>query len=178
MEDNFYMEFDEAMSELVKTISSFSPEQFNTIPFEGSWTAGQVAEHLLKSNAGIQIVLHGNTKSTERNSVEKVKTIKAMFLDFSIKMKSPPSIIPSEEPKDRERVLNKFKTFEEDIKQVMNTADLSRTFTDYPFPQLGEFTGFEWICFAVCHAKRHTWQMKNILKALEKKQVQANNKAV
>ena len=176
MNDHFYTEFDEATEDLLETISAFSPEQFNVIPFEGSWTAGQVAEHLLKSHSGIPKILRGNARPTmERKPDEKVKTIRSIFLDFNTKMKSPGFILPSGEAKDKELILDKFKTKTAEIRKLMDTADLAQTFTDFPFPQLGEFTGWEWICFATCHAKRHTRQLKNILKMLENNQLHFQN---
>jgi uncharacterized damage-inducible protein DinB len=170
MTDNFYTEFDETTEDLLRTISSFSQEQFNTIPFEGSWTAGQVAEHLLKSESGIPKILRGNTRPADRDSCEKVEAIRSIFLDFNSKMKSPEFILPSGEAKDKEIILSKFKTKLAETREMMDTTDLSQIFIDFPFPQLGEFTGWEWICFAICHAKRHTYQMKNILKVLEGQQ--------
>ena len=36
-------------TELAEIISSFNEDQINLIPFEGSWTAGQVGEHIILS---------------------------------------------------------------------------------------------------------------------------------
>jgi hypothetical protein len=177
MNDNFYTELDETTEDLLGTISFFSPEQFNTIPFEGSWTAGQVAEHLLKSESGIPKILRGNTRPTDRPPGEKVETIRSIFLDYTTKLKSPDFILPSNEAKDKEIILGKFKAKMAEIRKMMDTVDLSQTFTDFPFPQLGELTGWEWVCFAICHAKRHTRQLKNIFKSLENQLHVTNNPA-
>src|SRR6266480_647100 len=82
-------QFDETESELLKVVSSFSEEQLNAVPFKGSWTAGQVTEHLLKSKSGIPKLFSGATKPTEREPDEKVDIIKSIFLDFNSKFKSP-----------------------------------------------------------------------------------------
>ncbi len=79
---------------LLQTISSFPEEKFNTVPFEGSWTAAQVSDHILKSVSGIQEMLYTTTKPTARQPDEKVGAIKAMFLDFTTKMKSPDFVLP------------------------------------------------------------------------------------
>ncbi|MGN6398980.1 MAG: DinB family protein [Flavisolibacter sp.] len=168
MED-FIKEFDETTNDLLNTIASFSQEEFNTIPFEGSWTAAQVTEHLLKSESRMPALFKSNSRpTTEREPDGKTAMIKSIFLDFNSKLQSPEFILPSSESKEKEDLFNAFKTVKADIRAVIETVDLSRTFTDFPFPQLGEFTGWEWICFLACHAKRHTRQMKNIKAALVK----------
>ncbi|MGN6165462.1 MAG: DinB family protein [Flavisolibacter sp.] len=169
MED-FIKEFDETTKDLLDTIASFSQEEFNTIPFEGSWTAAQVTEHLLKSESRMPVLFKSKSRSTtEREPDEKTAMIKSIFLDFNSKLQSPEIILPSNELKQKEDLFNALKTTKAAIRAVIETVDLSRTFTDFPFPQLGEFTGWEWICFLTCHAKRHTRQMKNIKAVLVKR---------
>jgi hypothetical protein len=171
MED-LISELETTTKDLLDTLSLFTQEQFNTIPFEGSWTAGQVAEHLLKSKARIPRLLSGNSRpTTERPTDEKTGAIKAIVLDFSTRLKSPDFILPSNEIKEKQALLNALQSNGAEIRRVIGTIDLSRTFTDYPFPQLGEFTGWEWVCFVVCHSKRHIRQLKNIYTTITSKQV-------
>ncbi len=83
-------------TELAEIISSFNEDQINLIPFEGSWTAGQVAEHILLSVSGFEKTINGSVAETERAPDALKDKIKASFLDFTIKMKSPDFIIPAE----------------------------------------------------------------------------------
>jgi len=53
-------------TELAEIISSFNEDQINLIPFEGSWTAGQVAEHILLSVSGFEKTINGSVAETER----------------------------------------------------------------------------------------------------------------
>jgi len=162
MDKNINKEFDETTSELLKTISSFSPDGFNKVPFEGSWTAGQTAEHILKSITGVPDVMMGGTAATERDPAEKEPQIRSIFLDFQTKMKSPDFILPTEEPKEKiELSASLEKTFGK-IRDIITNEKLDPTCTDVPFPGMGEFTRYEWVCFAICHTKRHTHQLKNI----------------
>ena len=156
-------ELDETTKELLDTVDSFSQEQFNAVPFEGSWTAAQVAEHLWKSESGIQKAVAGASRpTTDRQGNEKMGPIKSVFLDFTRKFASPEFILPSNERKEKEDFLNALKKTRGDIRTLTDATDLSRTFTDFSLPQLGELTGWEWICFVVCHSKRHIRQLKNI----------------
>lgn len=171
--------FDNTTSELLQTLSSFNEEEFNTVPFEGSWTAGQVAEHLLKSGSGITKLLSGNTKPTERPIDNNVEVIESIFLDFTKKAKSAEAIWPSDEPKEKEKLIGTLKATMEHIRETADSMDLSLACMDFPFPTLGEFTRWEWITFVICHTKKHIHQIKNIYKKIKEKRIEGvdeNNK--
>ena len=89
MEKNILEEFDHTTTELLETINLFSKEQFNKIPFEGSWTAGQVCEHLFKAESGLPVVLKSTGQKTTRDPGEKIPVIESIFLDFSKKNAVP-----------------------------------------------------------------------------------------
>ncbi len=158
---------DETTNDLLQTIASFTEEQFNSIPFENSWTAAQVAEHIFKSEKGIPVVLKGNSRLTERQPDEKVAQIKSIFLDYNLKMKSPESVLPSNEKQDKEQIAAALEVNREKILSLANAIDLENTYVDFPFPTLDELTGIEWLTFTICHTKRHTHQMKNIYSMLK-----------
>lgn len=156
-------ELDITARDLLETVAAFSQQQFNRQPFTGSWTAGQVAEHLLKSIIDLPELLSGNTRATpERKGDENVQVIQSIFLDYDNKMQSPDFILPSEGPHDRNELLNGCRTAMDTLAEKARTMDLTVTCTDFPFPEVGELTRWEWICFAICHSKRHTLQLKNI----------------
>ena len=162
MEKNILEEFDQTTTELLETINLFSKDNFNKILFEGSWTAGQVCEHLFKAESGLPRLLKSNSQKTNRDPAEKVKIIESIFLDFSKKLQSPDFILPSSAPKDKEKLLFSMQSNRQEIKEQLKSTDLTLIFPDYPFPQLGELTGLEWLTFTICHSKRHTRQLKNI----------------
>ncbi|GAB2811767.1 DinB family protein [Ferruginibacter profundus] len=162
MERAIVIAIDETTTELLQAIAQFTDEQFNRIPFEGSWTAAQVAEHLYKSEAGFPVILKSSTVAADRAADEKAATIRSLFLDFTTKLKSPDFILPSNEPKEKETLYNAIKNNREEITGLIASTDLTRIFPEFPFPQLGEFTGLEWLTFLVCHSKRHTFQLKTI----------------
>ncbi len=49
--NKIHKEIDETFAELQRLISSFDQEQINIVPFEGSWTAGQLAQHVIISGS-------------------------------------------------------------------------------------------------------------------------------
>lgn len=158
--------FAESTDGLLQAFDSFNASQVNIIPFEGSWTAGQVAEHLYKSMVGLPEMLRGATKETERPVDAMTPAITSIFLDFSTKLQSPDFIIPSNGPHSKDEMLHSLATATESIALTAAEIDLTKTVTSFPFPQLGEFTVLEWVYFVSCHCKRHTRQLKNIYSKL------------
>ncbi len=162
MKTDLLNEIDQSTAGLLNAIELFTTEQFNRIPFEGSWTAGQVAEHVYKSEAGIPKIWRGSSIATERDPDEKSAVLKSIFLDFSKKLTPPDFILPTDEPKEVEALYNAIKAKRQEIRKLAEEADLTRTFTGASFPQLGELTGLEWATFMISHSKRHTFQITNI----------------
>jgi len=167
MKEQLFIEFEETTKELFEALSLFSQEEFNKIPFEGSWTAGQVAEHLFKSESNIPTVLKGSSEETKRDVFANCGIIRKVFLDYTVKMKSPEFILPSGARKDRDDFIHRFKETRRELKTQIETLDLNKTFTNFSFPQMGCLTGWELLCFVVCHSRRHIRQMKIIAEKLK-----------
>lgn len=154
-------ELERVFKELIEVLSAHTEEQLNTIPFEGSWTAGQVGDHLLKSY-GVAETLNGRTAQTTRPIDAMVERIKAVFLDFSTKLKSPEFIIPTNDHIHKEQLLKDLSAKTSQILQVLKTRDLTETCLDFEPPVLGKLTRLEWACFVYCHTTRHIHQLKKI----------------
>ncbi|PSL48342.1 DinB family protein [Chitinophaga niastensis] len=160
MEKELLTEIDNTAADLLQTIASFKEEQINVVPFEGSWTAGQIAEHLSKAvSAGI---LYGNVEPTDRQPDEKSPAIKEMFLNFAIKMSSPDFVLPSNIEHKKEEILRHAEKTWADISTAAQTLDLSSTCKDFDMPGFGPLTRMEWIRFMMYHTQRHVHQLKNI----------------
>jgi uncharacterized damage-inducible protein DinB len=164
--NQYLKQFEKSTEELLKMLTSFSQENFNTIPREGGWSAGQVAQHLLKGEAGLPRLFDGNNRPANRPVDEKVNTIRSIFMDFENKMKSPDFILPTDDPKNLKEMIQAFKDSREAIRKKISAVDMSKSFPDFPFPGLGEFTGWEWIFFVTCHTMRHTHQLKKIFDSI------------
>lgn len=153
-------QIDSTKAELLELLSSFPQEQFNRVPFSGSWTAGQVAEHLRKACS--PEILFGKTTLTERDPAAMVEPLKKLFLDFTIKMKSPDFIYPEEKHYDKQELHQALETAWTDIRRAADTLDLSETCIEFELPGSGPMTRFELISFMVIHTQRHLHQLRNI----------------
>jgi hypothetical protein len=163
MED-LVKELKHTKEELIKAISSINEDEFNEVPFEDSWTAAQVSEHLLKA-IGIS-TLYGGIKTTDRDPGEKIAETGELFLNMDIKMKSPDFILPSDKKHTRKEIIDEVDITLSKLIEAAETLDLSKTCTDFAIPGFGDFTRLEFIWFYIFHTQRHTNQLKNINKAL------------
>ncbi|SEW42984.1 DinB superfamily protein [Chitinophaga sp. YR573] len=156
------MELHNTAAALIKILSSFNEEEMNMVPFEGSWTAGQVGEHIYKSVSGVSQVLQGAVAPTERNPGEKIKSIEDLFLNFNEKFKSPEFIIPSDHPHDKKLLLKCLTLTLDEVGENLKKQDQSVTCLEFAMPGFGELTRMEWNHFIIVHTQRHIHQLKNI----------------
>jgi hypothetical protein len=152
----------ETKQDLMDAIYSFSEKNIDQVPFEGSWTAGQVMEHIDKAMGSA--VLYGKTQKANRAPDEKLPQLKAIFLDFNSKMKSPDFILPTAGKHSKEALLNSLTQKLDTLLTASQTLDMNEECLDFEVPGFGKFTRLEWIWFYLVHTQRHTQQLKNMLK--------------
>ena len=104
MDDRVLKEYDTTTSKLVGLLSSLSNEQLNSRPANGSWTAGQIGDHLDRSY-NVSNILMGTTEVTKRAPNQKMEEIRELFLNFDIKMDSPKAVEPTDRPIDKKNLL-------------------------------------------------------------------------
>jgi len=157
-------EIKETKEQLIAAIDAFSNTEFNTVPFEGSWTPAQVSEHILKSSSAK--LLYGNTSASKRPPDEKVAEIKRIFLDFSTKMQSPDFILPSSVPHKKEDMIAALAEKNDAFAEAAATLDLSLTCNDFEMPGMGFLTRLELTNFYLAHTQRHIHQLQKIKEAI------------
>lgn len=155
-------ELKDTITEFQNLISFFNEEQLNAVLFQGSWTPGQVAQHIIMANSGFADVLNGPTSKTDRPADEWVERIKSDFLNFNIKMTSPDFIDPILKTYNKERLLAKLETIKGNISDAITTLDLEPTCTSFELPVYGGLTRLESVYFVIYHTMRHIQQLKKI----------------
>jgi hypothetical protein len=159
----------DTFEQLYKTLSSFSNKELNTVPYEGSWTAGQVIQHLILASSDYPKMCSGPTETTTRKPDEKVKDIETLFLNFDIKMQSPEFIMPLDKKYDKNSLTLSLQKIEEELLHVSETYDLKLICLDSEIPSFGKFTIYEWINFSLIHIQRHIKQLNTIFENVTKK---------
>jgi len=157
-----FADTNQAFSEFITLLSSINIETINTLPFEGSWTAGQVAQHVILSAGSFVQLVNGAVKPTERNPEVNVPMLQKAFLDFSTKMKSPHFIVPEAKTYNKQELVATLQQIEKALLQAINTLDATMTCTAFELPGLGYITRAEAYTFCIVHTLRHTHQLKNI----------------
>lgn len=161
---NLKEQLEQTKQALIKTISSIDKRKTDIIPFEGSWTAGQVLEHISKSiNPGI---LSGTAKEPGRPADEQVHLIKSIFLDFDKKFVAPDFITPAAPVHDTDALLEKITGKFDKLIAAADTMNLSEECLGFVVPGFGHFTRLEWIVFYMVHTQRHIQQLRNIAEKL------------
>ncbi len=168
MQTEYIGQLQQAVEELINSLTPLTAEQVNQIHFEGSWTAGQATEHVLKSIENMPGLFSNETEVTSRDPHQHEAQIKAIFLDFDNKMKSPEFILPGDGPFVVSDLITRLQGTVAAITERSAEADLSLTLTSFAFPGIGHLTGYELICFAYCHTARHARQVQKITEAISK----------
>lgn len=165
--DEILADFIKAFSSLENTIELFDDKDFNKVPFAGSWTAGQVAQHILLSDEGFVEVLNDKVAITERAVDEFKPQLKAIFLNFETKMKSPDFVLPELKDYDKEAHLLKVVKIKDGMAKAINDLDLGKTCSSFSLPGLGYLTRYEAIYFVIYHTTRHAHQLNEIHRFLK-----------
>ncbi|MET3028741.1 DinB family protein [Flavobacterium sp. UW10123] len=158
----------ETYTKLGDLISSFSKEEINIVPFEGSWTAGQTVQHIILACSGLTMLFAGKTEKTTREPDENVKGLDSIFLDFTTKYQSPENIKPPAIDYEKNTLLASVQKIQKDLFEAAETYDLTLTCLDAKIPGFENFTIYEWLHFAIVHTQRHTHQLKSIYEHIKK----------
>lgn len=158
----------ETFKKLNEVFSKFSENEINQIPFQGSWTPGQVVQHIILACSGFPQLFSGNTEKTTRKPDEKIKDIEGLFLNFSIKMDSPIFLIPAKKEYSKNELSLELLKIESELLDCAEKYDLTLTCLDFEVPGFEKFTMYEWIDFALVHTQRHTHQLNTIFQYITK----------
>jgi len=155
----------EEVSQLQIQFSSLDDNRINSVPYEDSWTAGQLLCHVTKSTSGMAKAMNMDSKPAERDPGERISSLKKVFLDFSNKMKSPDFIVPEEGPYEKQATIEELNRSFRLLKKNANNANLTDIVEGLP---LGTITKLEILHFVLYHTQRHLHQLKKICGALKK----------
>jgi hypothetical protein len=160
--EHIFTEIDAVLSVMIKTLSLFSEDEINVVPFEGSWTPGQVAQHIIMSDSGFANLINGPVKDTDRQPDQNAAILESVFLNFDIKMKSPDFILPPAIDYKKEELLLNLDKIRIQLNQFDQTSDMTKTCTGMELPQMGYLTRLEAATFIIVHTKRHIHQLGNL----------------
>lgn len=161
------IELEDTLKDFINTLKLYSTEQLNTVPFEGSWTGGQAAEHIIKSLENFAAVINGNVSNPDRPADAKCAPIRELFLNFDTKFNSPQSVLPTASQHDKNTTIEKLLVIKHEMLPTLHAVDISKLCTQKEFPGFGYLTRLEWFTFFAVHTQRHIRQLKNIYEAIK-----------
>lgn len=164
--ETILLDTDRTLTTLLQVVSSFDEEELNKIPFSDSWTAGQVVQHLILANTGFIEVMQGPVKDADREPDQLVAQIRADFLNFDTKMKSPDFILPLPISYSKQRQLGTLENIKSSLINLIQTMELDKICLTFELPGYGFLTRIEAIYFVNYHSQRHTHQLNNIYEYL------------
>jgi hypothetical protein len=150
--------------QLFSQLEAFDEIKLNKVPYMDSWTAAQVANHLVKSDRFLLQLLMGPTRETTRQTDAQVQQLADTFLNFDTRLKSPGMIIPDDRAFTKQEVLTDLKTARTNLLEAADEVDLALT-TTIESP-LRESTLLELLHFHLYHTKRHLHQLEKIKHAV------------
>ena len=148
---------------LLKFFSSFDSEDFNKKTTDGSWTPGEIAEHLLRLDIAVNRILQGSSRVANRAADAKSANIKFVFLDLEKKLQAPKEILPSDTIKDPFSILTKMRAERHKMIDMVQNKDLSEICTSFSHHAFGELTRLEWIYLSIYHAERHMLHLEKFI---------------
>ncbi len=157
---------DKTSAELIGTISSYSEEEINTLPIKDSWTAAQVADHLIKSNNSIGKALGIHFLQTRPDADARKDELREQLLDFSVKYKSADFILPDKNYYEQKGLIENLSRSFKQLYEKSSHTDFSEVINHHSF---GNITKLELIYFVWYHSQRHLRQLKNIFQIIKTK---------
>lgn len=158
--------FDEITNEFLQLVRSCDEEELNTVPYKGSWTVAQVAEHVTRSNITIIQSMQIEGKKSTRELDERVPELKATFLDFTIKLNSPGFILPTKATYQKDPLVSDLERSIKRLREVSEKADFSEALNH---PIFEEITKLEIFHFVLYHTQRHIQQLKKVISSVKGK---------
>ncbi len=149
---------------VIATLGAVAESSVDEVPFEGSWTIGQVAEHIIICSRGIP---DSKYQHAERAYDEQVAELRNLFSDRSQKSKAAPEVYPKETSHSLPELIAQLRRNKEKLLQIANGKNLTALCLDMAFPFMGYLTRYEWLIFVCVHTQRHLHQITDIQGHLE-----------
>jgi|SRR3954471_21435501 hypothetical protein len=162
--ENLQQQLTEVFETFIAEFSTISTQRINAEPKVGSWTIGQLGQHVVLATIGIG---DEKNKSTDRPADQFEQSIRETFLDYTQKFKSPEFIVPEKREYKKEELLTQLKNNEEELINIVKEKKLDHLCLDIELPGWGNLTRYEWIKLIIYHVQRHTQQLKKLKQSFD-----------
>lgn len=148
---------------VIQSLNNSDDNILNEIPFEHSWTIGQVADHIILCSRG---VLDNQTSEANRPYDENVAELKSIFLNMEQKSEAAQRVYPKMPPHSKFELIEQLEKNKANLLKIAEERDVTVLSLDMEFPYMGYLTRYEWLNFICVHTQRHLNQIDNIKRML------------
>lgn len=169
LDDSIQADLQAVTESLIQLLQSFNLDTFIKRPAEQSWSAAEVAEHLLIVNKNLAFVLKSDGAIPNRVPDKKLAVIKDALSDRTMKIVAPENVKPTGKIQNQQELISGLQHYMQVLNQLVGEKDLYELCTQYPHPRLGRLTCLEWYYFIIYHTERHCKQLAEIHNEVEAK---------
>lgn len=162
--EQLYDALAKAFNTFISVLDTFQEEEINQVPFSGSWTPAQVAQHIVLATDGIPDT---STSPSHRSMGALLPKIRPWWEDLNQRFTSPEPLRPDNTPRGKTALLDELQRVRAKDLQIVLEKDLSLICMDFELPTIGYLSRYEWLWFIEMHLKRHIAQLERIKKAKE-----------
>jgi uncharacterized damage-inducible protein DinB len=171
-----YAKLVRAQDGLLRAADGIFPEQWETRPGDGAWSAGEIVAHLIM----VERAIIGTADRLAQKKPKPVPLLKRFHLPLAlvesrlIRRKSPIPLDP-QLVREKEAMLAELREVRErTLAFLEETRKRDLNVYHWPHAFLGVLNAYEWFELVAAHEARHTKQMKelsgNLLKAVARLQ--------
>ena len=168
--DSILTNLAKAQTALLSAADSVRPEEWQTRPGEGRWSAAELTAHLMM----VERAVIGKADRVAQKPPKRVSLLKRIHIPMAlvesrwIRRKAPAPVEP-EMLRDKEGMLAELRTVRERSLAFLEETK-SRNMREYCWahPALGTLNVYEWLQFIASHEVRHAKQMREIAASLPK----------
>lgn len=147
-----------------KGLEQYTPEELGQKPDPGSWSMGQVYNHLVRSTLGFHLNQVNTCLASEENR-KKGKNFKG-FLTYNVMKSFPPikiKVPPSEtytpkQPSGKKELEEGLVLMKQRMKETMDLLQTNRKSGKSLHPAFGYLNADEWFQLVAMHLKHHLRQ--------------------
>jgi len=152
-------------------LKSFSSEEFQKNPKDGSWSYSEVYSHILQVNTvslmAIEKCLHGKQNVTN-GSLPFLSRMILFFGKFPLRIKAPENIASSVKKISIEDASNALIKLKHRIEAITPKVSKITSSCKINHPRLGMLNSEQWFRFMEIHNNHHLKQIERIRKSLLK----------
>lgn len=143
--------------------ANFPDENFFAPAADGGWSCGEILQHLIAVERGVNYNLMGEWQKGELDPLAKAPIIKKLMEDPDTRYKAPDALQPNVQNQSKSDLLEQWLACRAVTMDVLTNFDLWPVMLSITHPALGHLTRAEWIYFLIMHAERHARQIRNLI---------------